>query len=110
MQSRSNKTQPKKHSVLWAVLVGVLLLGCFTAGIGRVKSSQASNEKTRLNDAIRHALVTCYAIEGRYPATLEQLCQDYAISYDADRYFILYEAFSQNLMPDVTVVSLGGGR
>ncbi len=110
MQSRSRKTQSKKHGVLWTALFGALLLGCFALGIGRITDSASSNEKMRLNDAIRRALVTCYAIEGRYPASLEQLCRDYGIAYDADRYFVLYEAFSENLMPDVTVVGLGGGQ
>ena len=54
--------------------------------------------------SVRRAIVTCYSIEGRYPATFDYLKDNYGISIDESRYIVHYQIFSTNLMPDVTVV------
>ncbi|MDK2965840.1 hypothetical protein [Lacrimispora sp.] len=56
-----------------------------------------------LRDAIRRASVQCYAIEGRYPPSVEYLEEYYGIKIDRDRYNVFYSGFASNFMPDITV-------
>ncbi|CBK76046.1 putative uncharacterized protein [Clostridium sp. CAG:149] len=57
-----------------------------------------------LRDAIRRASVQCYAIEGRYPPSVEYLEEHYGIVIDRDRYHVFYDGWASNVMPDITVL------
>ena len=48
--------------------------------------------------------MACYAAEGRYPPDLEYLKEHYGIQVDEGRYTVRYDAFAENLMPDITVL------
>ena len=50
----------------------------------------------------------CYAIEGRYPPSLEYMEEHYGLVYDKDIFFVDYQPIGSNLYPDVTVISIGG--
>ena len=56
-----------------------------------------------LVQAVRRASVQCYAIEGRYPPSVEYLEENYGIAIDRERYHVFYEGFASNIMPDITV-------
>lgn len=57
-----------------------------------------------LRDAIRRASVQCYAIEGRYPPSVEYLEAHYGIVIDRRRYHVFYDGWASNVMPDITVL------
>lgn len=67
-----------------------------------------------LQNAIKRACVQCYAIEGRYPPSVQYLEEDYGIQIDEERYDVFYSGFASNVMPDITVVPVkhleGGAR
>ena len=54
-------------------------------------------------DSIRRAVVSCYAIEGRYPDTYEYLAENYGLTVDEKKYTVHYEIFASNIMPEITV-------
>lgn len=54
--------------------------------------------------AIRRAAVSCYALEGVYPATYEDLKAHSGVAVDEEKYAVFYEVFASNIMPDITVV------
>ena len=54
--------------------------------------------------AVRKAAVSCYALEGAYPASDADLKQRSGVAVDEERYIIFYEIFASNIMPDVTVL------
>lgn len=56
-----------------------------------------------LRQATRRAVVQCYAIEGAYPANVEYLEEHYGLDYNHNKYFIDYEVFASNVMPNVEV-------
>lgn len=56
-----------------------------------------------LRDGIRRASVQCYAIEGRYPPSIEYLEENYGIQIDRKRYNVFYSGFASNIMPEITV-------
>lgn len=62
-------------------------------------------EKT-LKEAVRKAAVQCYAIEGRYPSSVNYLEENYGLQVNREHYEVFYEGFASNIMPEITVVKL----
>lgn len=69
-------------------------------------SDEAQADMVR--DAIRNAVLTCYAVEGAYPERLQYLVDNYGLQFDADRFLITYDAFASNIFPDIRVNVKGG--
>lgn len=55
-------------------------------------------------EAIKRAVVSCYALEGVYPATYEDLKAKSGLAIDEDKYIVFYEIFASNIRPSVTVM------
>lgn len=67
-------------------------------------AGRASNEGAEtLRSGIRRASVQCYAIEGRYPPSIEYLEENYGIQIDRERYHVFYSGFASNIMPEIIV-------
>lgn len=49
------------------------------------------------------ASVQCYAIEGRYPPSVEYLEENYGVRIDRDRYNVFYNGFASNVMPEIVI-------
>ena len=82
------------------------VVGIFLQGIS-VFLRRAEEEGARtLQNAITRACVQCYAIEGRYPPSVQYLEDAYGIRIDEERYAVFYSGFASNVMPDITVVPL----
>lgn len=56
-----------------------------------------------LSDAIVRSAVHCYAIEGFYPPNIKYLEDNYGLIVDHDKYFISYNIFASNIMPEIMV-------
>lgn len=101
----------KKPNSSGKELLGQLVsLGAFSFAVVLFVSSALTFSKRSgergaetLRDAIRRASVQCYAIEGRYPPSVEYLEENYGIKIDRDRYDVFYSGFASNFMPDITV-------
>lgn len=50
------------------------------------------------------AAVQCYALEGAYPSELSYLEENYGLQLNHQRFIITYEAFAENLLPEVAVL------
>lgn len=96
------KSVPINLVISLALLAGVMV----TAGSGlRAADEARSAESARiLADGIRRAAVCCYAVEGRYPDTLDYLEENYGVYVDETEFAVFYDVFASNIMPDVTVV------
>ena len=66
------------------------------------RTGQRSQETLR--KAITRACIQCYAIEGRYPPSVEYLEENYGIQIDHDKYNVFYDGFASNIMPEITVI------
>ena len=44
----------------------------------------------------------CYAIEGRYPPSVEYLEENYAVQINRKKYNVFYDGFASNVMPEIT--------
>lgn len=96
-------------------MIPTVLALCLFIGIaawtlwGVREASEASDrEGLRMAElAIRKAAVSCYALEGAYPATYEDLKASSGIAVDEEKYAVFYEIFASNIMPEITVVERG---
>lgn len=101
----------KKKSRLRISVRSVLLLVCavcvllfFLAAVTNLDSGNREEGRIQLDRALRRAAVACYAAEGIYPPSVEYMEQYYGIQIDESRYLVIYDAFAENLMPDITVL------
>lgn len=102
----------RKHnrSLLAAGIVFLVVVVLFGALLASVTRQSSARETALLDSAIRRAVVTCYAVEGKYPPSLDYLSENYGVRVDETRYAVFYDVFAENVMPTVTVAAIGGGR
>ena len=89
---------------LMTAAVLAVILTCFSTALSNLRTGQSEEGRLQLEESIRRAAVTCYAVEGIYPPTLAYLQDHYGIQVDEARYDVFYEVFGSNLMPEITVV------
>ncbi|MBQ9264369.1 MAG: hypothetical protein IJ189_09200 [Clostridia bacterium] len=89
------------------LLLTVAVLVLAVALVNRISSAHETAETEIVRDAVKNAALTCYAVEGAYPDSIEYLRDNYRLAYDEDRYLITYEAFASNMIPDIWVTEVG---
>ena len=87
-----------------ALFLAVIVI--FGYGVFFFSGKAKAEGSETLRKAIAHASVQCYAIEGRYPPSVDYLVENYGIQIDEKRYSVFYDGFASNVMPDITVVEL----
>ena len=107
--NRFNKEEKKTH-LLRRVLTSAAIFGCgafiLVRGVSSISETADKNQTDSLRLAITRSAVHCYAMEGRYPESLDNLKTYYGISWDPDKYVVDYEVTGSNLMPTVTIIPL----
>lgn len=101
----------RKHSLirglaLTAVVFAVMISGALWL-VRAVETTTADAETEIVREAVRAAVLTCYSVEGAYPAELDYLKQHYGLAYDEERYIVSYSAFASNVMPEIRVMEKG---
>ena len=94
----------------WIKLLSiVLVLAAAVLLVNRIDTAQDAAETDIVRDAVKNAALTCYAVEGAYPDSVDYLREHYHLAYDEDRYMITYDAFASNMIPDIWVTEVGVG-
>ena len=88
--------------VLFTVVVMIMVV----LGLRQTDESSSAEGLRILEDSIRRAVVMSYAIEGRYPASIEYIEENFGIYIDRTKYVVHYSIFASNILPDITVISL----
>ena len=108
------KTKVRKRSMLevlknhlLSIVFFAVIFGLFLGGVSNAQMSSEAEGKRVLEESIQKAVVSCYALEGAYPQSIEHLEKNYGLTYDKEKYAITYIVFASNFYPDVTVVELG---
>ncbi len=65
----------------------------------------AENSKIAVKEQIGKTIRMCYSIEGIYPPSIEYLKDNYGLIID-ERYFVHYEIFADNIMPQYEVYDM----
>lgn len=102
-----NKKHGLARGLALTLVVFAALLGGAIAAFQKIGSSSESMEEQLVLDAVRSAALTCYAVEGAYPQSLEELKRGYGLAYNEDAYIVVYDAFASNIMPDIQVLRKG---
>ena len=87
-------------------MILILTLLLFAAALSRLDAGRQDQGRQQLEEAVRRSAVSCYALEGAYPTSLDYLRQHYGLSYDGNRYSVHYTVIAANLMPDITVLDV----
>lgn len=101
------QVQKEKRSLsgyLLSLPLFLAVLFFFLFGVRAMESKSEEESLASLRNAIQRACVQCYAIEGRYPPSVEYLEEHYGIVIDRDRYYVFYDGWASNVMPDITVL------
>lgn len=83
------------------------VLGLMISGLTSVQEESRQEGRRIVEESITRAIVSCYAIEGIYPEDLSYLQDNYGLVVDEKRYYVQYEIFASNIMPEVTVIEVG---
>lgn len=93
----------------WAPLaLGVLLFAAIAVWVtqGVQEAARVTDEEglRMAQEAIERAMISCYSLEGVYPASYEELKSKSGLAIDDERYAVFYEVFASNIRPAVTVL------
>lgn len=99
----------RKGGVGRLLLPVIFLLAVFFLLFGsrRMEETARQEQEELLRQAINQAVVSCYAVEGRYPESLQYLEENYGIRIDREQYIATYEIFADNIKPQVRVKRIG---
>lgn len=99
----------EKNQVLGYVLslaAMLALVAVFAVGVLNFSGRTGAREEDTLKKAVTRASVQCYAIEGRYPPSVEYLEENYAVQINRKKYNVFYDGFASNVMPQITIVPI----
>ena len=99
----------KRKYISWLpLLLGVALFAAIAVWMARGVQDAArmsDSEGLRLaQEAIERAVISCYSLEGVYPATYEDLKAKSGLAIDEEKYIVIYDIFASNVRPSVTVM------
>ena len=87
--------------ILFAAVLFFVLTGLSEARLA------SDSEKVRFaEESIRRAVISAYAIEGKYPTDFEHIQRYYGVFIDHRRFTVHYRVFSPTIMPYFVVLQV----
>lgn len=104
------RTHPRGKGRAWLVTAVLLVLTVVLLNgyLLSFEERTAQRQLAQLERTITHALVTCFAAEGRYPDSLSYLSEHYGVHVDEARFTVYFSAFADNVMPTVRIYAKEG--
>jgi|WetSurMetagenome_2_1015567.scaffolds.fasta_scaffold590620_2 hypothetical protein len=100
-----NKTSHSFWGLLPGIATFVVIAALVVYGLVNVGRGSMDEGQRLLEESLRRAAVSCYAIEGRYPPSLDYLVTYYGVVIDSERYDVFYTGvFASNILPEITVI------
>ena len=87
----------------------LVILVVLINGLSSTQKASAGEQKEMLESSIYRAVVSCYALEGSYPESMEYLIENYNVRIDEEKYVVHYMIFASNIMPDIDIVEKVSG-
>ena len=94
----------KRLGILLPVALFCGMVALFGAGVSRLSDTGREEALEAAQRAVMRSVITFYAIEGRYPPSIDYLTQNHGLSVDRQRYIVHYDIFADNIMPQVVVL------
>ena len=76
------------------------------SGIRQADESGNAEGLRILEESLHRAVVMNYAIEGRYPQSLEYIEEKFGIHIDKTKFIVHYTIFASNILPTITVIAI----
>jgi len=89
---------------IFAAVLFLAVVTAVTVGVSRAERAASAEALRTAEQAVRRAAVSCYAVEGAYPASYEYLRDEYGVRVNEDKYIVEYSIFASNIMPDITIL------
>jgi len=93
------------RGIVISILVFALIAILFVAMLGQIRTKSDSEQVKLLEEALRRAAITCYAIEGRYPPSIQYIMDHFLVIIDDEKYIVSYDVFASNVMPSINVLN-----
>lgn len=90
--------------VLALLASAAAILQCFAMALNGLSEGRNGEDLRQLEAVLRRSCAACYAAEGVYPPSLEELEERYGLQIDHTRFAVRYRAFAENLMPEIVVL------
>lgn len=97
----------KKISGNFSLLAFLLLMVGVLFSIRYIENKTSAESVQVVESNIRKAAISCYAIEGAYPQTMDYLEDHYGLQFDHDKYVVEYDIIGSNVMPWIAVAEKG---
>jgi len=86
------------------VIFTVAVIAMIISGIRQTDEASNAEGLRILEESINRAVVMSYAIEGRYPQSIEYIEENFGIFIDRTRFIVHYTVFASNILPEITVI------
>lgn len=96
----------RKLSLLLPLCFLLLISSVFLFSVNFASEETLHKEQQALEQALESGAIRSYALNGQYPESLEQLLNDYHITYDHSRFVVEYTPNGSNLLPYISVILL----
>ena len=96
-------------SILLPIAVFVAVMAFVVLAAADASRGADAQQYSQTLSAIGRAITACYAIEGRYPPTIDYLKEHYGVAVDDSRYIVSYDIFASNVRPTVELIIRGSG-
>lgn len=94
----------KLLAVVAALLAAAAVLFGAAQLYGLVSRDMDEQAAAALRQAVLDAAVQCYAVEGKYPESLDVLENEYGVQINHARFIVTYDVYASNQLPDITVL------
>lgn len=91
---------------VFSLAAGLVLIAVFAVVMLNFAGRTGQREEETLKKAVTRASVQCYAIEGRYPPSVEYLEENYGIQINRKKYNVFYDGFASNVMPEINIIPI----
>ncbi len=96
-------------AILISIVLFLVVVAYFFTAFNNMSDGIDSQQKEALHKAIDNAVVSCYAVEGSYPDSIEYLEEHYGLTYDHETFYVEYSSFGANIRPAVSIIVLEAG-
>ncbi|MCL2810838.1 MAG: hypothetical protein FWD25_03000 [Clostridia bacterium] len=108
MQINMQKKRGVHRALYISLAVFVLAVVVIVTMVGQMSLRVDAEQTARLREVLHRAAISCYAVEGRYPPSLEYLVEHYSVVIDYGRFIVNFDVISPNTMPMIEVIWVEG--
>lgn len=101
---QTKKNVFKLKNALISAVIFALIFFAFLFAISSVSNTSVKEQKDTLTGALKEGTIQTYALKGYYPENLNELLDDYSITYDKDLFLVDYTPQGENIFPDIMVI------